>query len=410
MATPLEVLTASLAQSGIPTEGTAPAGPPAIGNALPPAPPPNVPAAGSETVPAFAPQQAAPPQPQPPTPLGTPPPPTPDELLAAAAAQAAGIQTPQPPPKDPLEQLREELATFRLNQAAGVGQINREVQTLKELLAKRDSPETRFDATSDPQVKFHSDQAAAIDKDVAENNTRMSQLAQQGEPLLQQVSEHRGAASYARAVGDTEGEQKALSRVAEAQRQYDALYNQFSTLASDNKRLLREKTSVEFQRQQAAAAAESRHTESVVDTEERTRYLAEMGNQDRAAFDAAIVEQAQRYGLKDQAAFRQLIVNEFTAFLAGNPNAPRVDLPQFVKMRSDALATTLGLSPKADFTQHSRQAAAAAVQVMQQPPAQPQPQAQGTSAYNTIDQLPTSEQARIYRDHARRVLMGNRGQ
>ena len=330
--------------------------------------------------------------------------PTPEEMLAQAAA---GVQTPQPPAKDPLEQLREELAAFRLNQAAGVSQLDREVRALKELMAQRNAP-VQFDASADPQVKFHSDQIAAIDKEIQDNSTEMSRLAQQGEPLLTEKARLEGQAAYAKQVNDADGEQRALSRVADLDSRYNALYSQFRQLSVENKRLSRDKTEREFNRQQAQTTAEKSHSESVAEQESHAQYEAQQGAQDRAAFDAAIVEQAGRYGLKDQAAFRQLMVDQFVAWAGANPQAARIDLSVFVREKADALARTWGLSPKADFMQQSRAQAAAAIQVMQQPPAQPSPQAQSTSMPSAFDALPLGDQVRAVRDHARRVLQGQR--
>jgi len=332
-------------------------------------------------------------------------------MMALAAAET-GITPPVPPAgttaapaRSPLvEKLLAEvggnedaLIERLLGQSNGISALHRQLDEVRQLLQQKDQP--AFDASADPQVKLYSDQIAAIDAEKADISTRQSALATEANEINTSVLKIQGKLEMA-----DEFQQKELNAEIDRLRaSYRGLQSEYAQLSGRAKSLDRERTSMQFQQKQAAERAQALHEESVAVSRQTAEADAVFQTQTQQTFNAAVAEQAGRYGIGDVNGFREVIRDRFIRFTDSLPEgAPAVDLSAYVAAEADKLAKVYGLTPKADFTQHSRAVAAAAV--MKPVPAVPAPASSAPAPPSGFERLSLADQARLAREHGRNVL------
>lgn len=416
MSSPLEVFNAAIASAGV----TPAAGP------VPAAPPPSVGLQSSSDLTPAVPGSETPPVPAPAAPVdGSTL--SPDQLAALAAANAdvpPGSAPPAPAPQPgaaPEEQTSSyyraltekfgpEVAQTLLNQINATAALHKRLDFALERITNpapaQQAPElSDADINADPTVKFHSDQLAAVDADLQARDAEISaaiQIANKVNPQLASLLGKRDA--YAES-GDTDKLARVNEEIAQLRTQYNQASADYRTAQAEQRRLQREKLELSFKRDQAISAIREAHTTSTVIATEEEKAKAQVEAQTNAVFDGAIVKHVARYGIQPTPDIRADLANRFEAFVKALPPERKhvpVDLDWFVGAALDGMAKNWGLSPKAEFTQQSREKAAQVItQLRAVPPAPGQP----SPASLTLESLPLSDQVRAVKENARRVLM-----
>lgn len=406
--TPLEILNAAMAASGVavlqPDGSVTPAAAPAA-----PAPP-------------VAPQPAAAPAAAPAAPAAPGSEPaslTPDQLAAMAAANAAPVAPAPPAPAaapaelvDPVKadliaKLGSAAGELVWNQIQGTATLHQRMGLLLDAQSRPPAPApVTFDPLQDPTVKFHSDQIAQIDADLKEVDTQIQDAVARATKANTAMANGLAQQAAFREAGLTERVDALEREIRAARSEYDSARTDWKSAVAELKGLNRQKSEKSFLLQQATANAQAAHQATISENEERNADQAVWNAKQKSDFDSAVATHARAYGIQVTPALRETLVDRFDRFVQNLPpthskNAV-IDFNWFVGAALDEQAKTWGLTRKPEFTQHARDAAAAAIAQLAPPP--PQPAGAAPAVPSAFDQLSPAQQVEAARLHARRTL------
>jgi hypothetical protein len=299
----------------------------------------------------------------------------------------------------------EAVAQMLIDQSNGAAALSRRLDSISSRLDAPPAP-TLFDASADPQVKFHSDQLALVDADLKAREQEISTQVQAANAANQQVMALQGRLAEARQADNMDRVAQLQREIDAHQRDYDSAHAAWRLATSEARSLQRTKLEVDFKRQQAASTATENHQQSTETQKEETLGRTAVWRDTNDRFDTALVTNARRYGIPVDQNLRDTLVARFDRFITALPDDQRaipVDLNWFVTAAMDAEAHRWGLTPKAEFTQRARDVAAAAGSALTAPPAQP-PANYAPLPGTTLESLPLDQQVRAVKEHARRVL------